>query len=185
MTRDRRNPPDRKRSRTRVRSGPGTGAARAPEAPPNGDLAPSSKAALQAWIDVIRGRPEAPAEGTGLDDPTRAHPDQWRLFALAEAEARHALALITLREFEAGAAPPTPRLLREEALLARLEDPAAPDAPEDRAEQIAACRARIAAETCPGGPRHRLLQRYLSEARARRDAVVADWRAGLESEDEP
>jgi hypothetical protein len=132
---------------------------------------------VATWARIILDTPDlGPNEFLTDDVRTRS------ALVLAGAEARLAEATRALEDFEAGTAPPsdeeedlTDQITEFRAMLAEMEMTA-----RDRRTGLSLIsrlqKAQIG-ETMPGGRRHRLLERYLREARAQRRKAFQDWLA--------
>ena len=132
---------------------------------------------VAAWLSVILDRPEiTPADLTPGDEAG------YRALALAEAEARLVAADAALRAFEAGDADPdeTTQDLREMAGLIMEELAETGGTKKEVRSGLSLLRRLVrleAEDTAPGGKRHRLLRRYLREARAGRRHAFEAWAA--------
>jgi hypothetical protein len=145
----------------------------------HGATAAAAQGDVLRWAAIILEQPELPPEKIDSSDPSLQ-----RVLDLAEAEARHAQALTALRAFEAGKAPPTQALLDDLVILPTYEMLLQAGLGDFVASMLESCRARIQDETQPNGKRHRLLKRYLREARAKRDAAFRAWLAEDENSGE-
>lgn len=125
------------------------------------------------WLRIILGRPDLDVSGLFLGGARAV-----LALALAEAEVRLAAAARVLAAFESGqVAPWVAQLQLDAGLMLSLLAAESPTPWERRVGLgiVARLDKTIASETEPGGERHRLLRRYLAEARARRRKAFAAW----------
>lgn len=148
---------------------------------------------VATWLKIIQARPDLEVADVVPDDD-RGH----AALALAAAEARLAAAQRALRQMEQNPPPLSPFLLAIEAdpNHNELELSGFVSTPLERLRSrqlMARIAEHIIEETQPGGRRHRLLKRYLAEARAQRRKAFAVWmlqgggekRTGARRPDEP
>ena len=175
----------RNRANARKSTGPRTAAGKATSAQNarrHGATAKPDPASTAPWLRVILDDPDLrPADLFAEDDRTR------RALALAEAEVKVCAALASLARFERGEEPPSDdtREFRQcvESITDELEDE---DMTKAHYRTGLSLRNRlgrmIAQETEHDGKRHRLLRRYLREARSQRGKAFEAWLACLREE---
>lgn len=135
---------------------------------------------VATWLAIILDRPEITP-----DNLLPGEEEGYRALALAEAELRVVATETALWEFEAGLAEPDDVVedLRDMGQL-MMEDLIQYGGKMREIRSSLSLLKRIARveaeETLPGGKRHRLLQRYVREARARRKKAFAAWVAARE-----
>ena len=127
------------------------------------------------WLRIIRNDPDLDASKVYLRDEGTSV-----ALALAAAEVRYAAAARALQDFEGGRAPLSPwaQDLQQDADMIRAFLAEDPYRGRDRRRAMAIVSRygkMIATDSQPGGNRHRLLRRYLSEARSRRNKAFAAW----------
>lgn len=175
---------DRNRANAKKSTGPTTSEGKAivaDNARRHGATARPDPCNVAAWLSVILDRPEITPR-----DLMPANEAGYRALALAEAEARLVAAERALREFEAGEADPdeTTRDLREraDAMMEELIETGGTVRVVRSGLSIVRRIVRIEADdTALGGKRHRLLRRYVREARAGRRHAFEAWAAGRAS----
>lgn len=135
---------------------------------------PDPKCVL-GWLAVILDQP-----GIGPTDLIPTDERGRRALALAEAEARKCAAEGALLDFEGGRAKPAEAITDLRDIAEEISEELAAFGGTKREVQsgislIRRIRRTTAQETLPGGKRHRLLKRYLREARAQQRRAFAAW----------
>lgn len=170
----------RNRANARKSTGPRTAQGKAvvaSNARRHGATARPAPESVAAWFAIIHDAPEI-STGDLLPGDDRGI----RALALAQAEARLVASERALRVFEAGEEEISDDWLELEidvmAITARLEsgEMAAWLRPTAR-RLVREKRREQFSMTQPGGKRHKLLKRYLSEARSGRKRAFRDWLA--------
>lgn len=140
---------------------------------------------IAAWLAIILDRPEiTPADLLPSEEAG------YRALALAEAEVRCVAAERALRDFEAGQEEPdeTVKDLRGMGQMI-LDELLENGGTKKEIRSGVSLLKRIAMvdfrETRPGGKRHRLLRRYLGEARAQRRKAFEAWASLRNAETAP
>ncbi len=139
-------------------------------------------ASVAAWVRVILDDPDlTPADLLAEDDRMR------RALSLAAAEVKVCEALASLDRFERGDAPPSEITLEFKKLVKTIaKELAEPRTTKRRYRSGLSLLNRLGkviwTETAPDGNRHRLLRRYLREARAQRRKAFQAWLACLREE---
>lgn len=175
----------RNRANAQKSTGPRTAAGKATmaqNARRHGVTAKPDPASVAAWLRVILNDPDLrPADFFAEDDRMR------RALALAEAEVKVCEALASLDRFERGDETPS-EITRQfqkyaETIAGELVDPGTTMRQYRTGLSLLMRIGRvISTETAPDGKRHRLLRRYLREARARRRRAFQAWLACLGEE---
>ena len=176
---------DRNRANAKKSTGPTTSEGKAivaGNARRHGATARPDPGNVAAWLSVILDRP-----GITPRDLMPGDEAGYRALALAEAEARLVAAERALRNFEAGEETPdeTTQDLRVMAGLIMGELAETGGTKKEVRSGLSLLRriVRLEAEdTAPGGKRHRLLRRYVREARAGRRHAFEAWAAGRAAE---
>ena len=175
----------RNRANAKKSTGPRTAAGKATSAQnarSHGATAKPDPASIAPWLRVILNDPDLrPADLFAEDDHTL------RALALAEAEVKVSAALTSLDRFERGDDPPSEvtREFREfvESITGELVEEAMTKR-RYRAglSLLKRLENEISNETVLEGKRHRLLMRYLREARSQRRKAFQAWLACLREE---
>ena len=149
-------------------------AATAQNARRHGATSRPDPASVATWLRIILDAPRLPPEDLIRDDTQTR-----RALALAEAEVAVVAAGAALRAFENGDAEPselTLELLEFADLI--YEDQQAGLSKKDFRDAMRTyklLRRIVRDDTEPGGRQHRLLKRYLREARGRRKKAFSAW----------
>ncbi len=172
----------RNRTNAQKSTGPKTAAGKATvaqNARRHGVTAKPDPASVAAWVRVILDDPDlTPADLLAEDDRMR------RALSLAAAEVKFWEALASLDRFERGDAVPSEIAREYQGFQQTIaEDLAEPGTTEREYRAGLSFLKRlgkvISNETVPDGNRHRLLRRYLREARAQRRRAFQAWLAYL------
>jgi hypothetical protein len=171
---------DRNRANARKSTGPRTSEGKAvvaTNALKHGATARPKADSVAAWLSVILDRPDISPSDLMPEDEVG-----YRALALAQAEARLVAAEQSLTAFEAGNLEPTETTkdLRGAAAFILDELTIHGGTKREMKSGLSLLRriARIKTEeTRPGGKRHRLLRRYVLEARSRRWKAFEAWAA--------
>ena len=175
----------RNRANAQKSTGPRTAAGKATSAQnarSHGATAKPDPASITPWLRVILDDPDMrPADLFAEDDHTL------RALALAEAEVKVSAALTSLDRFERGEDPPSEvtREFREfvESSTGELaEEVMAKRRYRAGLSLLKRLENEISNETVLEGKRHRLLMRYLREARSQRRKAFQAWLACLREE---
>lgn len=148
----------------------------------HGVTAKPNSAAVAAWLRVILDDPHlTPANLLAEDDR------MLRALSLAEAEVKFCEALATLDRFELGVEAPSEITREIQISVETITDELAEERMTKRQYRAGLSLLKrlgnaIASETALDGNRHRLLRRYLREARARRRRAFQAWLACLGEE---
>lgn len=174
----------RNRANARKSTGPRTARGKAivaGNARRHGATARPDPESIATWLAIILDRPAiTPADVMPGDEAG------YRALALAEAEVRQVMAERALLEFEAGREAPEEPVTDSPARAARiLEALMAHGATASAVKAAFSQRTRIARAEAGERPRctrrHRLLRRYLREARSRRRRAFAAWAGAREA----
>jgi hypothetical protein len=177
----------RNRTNAQKSTGPKTPAGKAAvaqNARRHGVTAKPDPASVAAWVRVILDDPDlTPAELLAEDDRMR------RALSLAAAEVKFCEALASLDRFERGGEVPSEMTGEFQGFKQTIAEELAE--PETTKREYRAGLSSLhrpgkvnSTETAPDGNQHRLLRRYLREARAQRRKAFQAWLACLEETQE-
>ena len=175
----------RNRANAQKSTGPRTAAGRATSAQnarSHGATAKPDPASIAPWLRVILNDPDLrPADLFAEDDHTL------RALALAEAEVKVSAALTSLDRFERGEDPPSEVTREFQEFVESITGELVEEAMTKRRYRaglslLKRLENEISNETVIEGKRHRLLMRYLREARSQRGKAFEAWLACLREE---
>lgn len=175
----------RNRANAQKSTGPRTAAGRATSAQnarSHGATAKPDPASIAPWLRVILDDPDLrPADLFAEDDHTL------RALALAEAEVKVSAALTSLDRFERGDDPPSEVTREFQEFVESITGELVEEAMTKRRYRaglslLKRLENEISNETVLEGKRHRLLMRYLREARSQRRKAFQAWLACLREE---
>ena len=175
----------RNRANAQKSTGPRTAAGKATSAQnarSHGATAKPDPASIAPWLRVILNDPDLrPADLFAEDDHTL------RALALAEAEVKVSAALTSLDRFERGEDPPSEVTREFQEFVESITGELVEEAMTKRRYRaglslLKRLENEISNETVLEGKRHRLLMRYLREARSQRRKAFQAWLACLREE---
>ena len=175
----------RNRANAQKSTGPRTAAGRATvaqNARSHGATAKPDPASIAPWLRVILDDPDLrPADLFAEDDHTL------RALALAEAEVKVSAAMTSLDRFERGDDPPSEVTREFQEFVESITGELVEEAMTKRRYRaglslLKRLENEISNETVLEGKRHRLLMRYLREARSQRRKAFQAWLACLREE---
>ena len=175
----------RNRANAQKSTGPRTTAGKATSAQnarSHGATAKPDPASIAPWLLVILNDPDLrPADLFAEDDHTL------RALALAEAEVKVSAALTSLDRFERGEDPPSEVTREFQEFVESITGELVEEAMTKRRYRaglslLKRLENEISNETVLEGKRHRLLMRYLREARSQRRRAFQAWLACLREE---
>ena len=175
----------RNRANAQKSTGPRTAAGKATSAQnarSHGATAKPDPASIAPWLRVILDDPDLkPADLFAEDDHTL------RALALAEAEVKVSAALTSLDRFERGDDPPSEVTREFQEFVESITGELVEEAMTKRRYRaglslLKRLENEISNETVLEGKRHRLLMRYLREARSQRRKAFQAWLACLREE---
>ena len=175
----------RNRANAQKSTGPRTTAGKttsAQNARSHGATAKPDPASIAPWLRVILNDPDLrPADLFAEDDHTL------RALALAEAEVKVSAALTSLDRFERGDDPPSEVTREFQEFVESITGELVEEAMTKRRYRaglslLKRLENEISNETVIEGKRHRLLMRYLREARSQRRKAFQAWLACLREE---